>query len=139
MNKKLVIIVTIILGISFVINGYLYAMLVQTQNNASIQISIPENERDSLKADVAMLITERDSVKALLENERDSLKAEVATLITERDAALTQVDMLSSERDALQNERDYLIGLVTALTTERDNLKGQVSSLIIERDEALAK
>ena len=112
MRKKIVVIVTIILAFSLIVNGYLYATLVQTQNQSLTQISA-------------------------LEDERDSLKVEVSTLVTERDTSRVQVASLSSERDALQNERDYLTGEVTALTIERDGLKGEVSSLVTERDEAL--
>jgi len=114
MRKKMVVIVTIILAVSLIVNGYLYATLVQTQNHSLTQISA-------------------------LEHERDSLKAEVSTIVTERDAALVQVTSLSSERDALQNEKDYITGEVMALTTERDGLKGEVSSLVTERDEALTE
>ena len=108
------VIVTIILAFSLIVNGYLYATLVQTQNHSLTQISA-------------------------LEDERDSLKVEVSTLVTERDTSRVQVASLSSEREALQNERDYITGEVTALTTERDGLKGEVSSLVTERDEALTE
>jgi len=114
MRKKLVVIVTIILAFSLIVNGYLYSTLVQTQNYSLIKISA-------------------------LENERDSLKLEVSTLVMERDTSRIQVASLSSERDALQNERDYISGEVTALTTERDGLKVEISSLVTQRDEARAR
>jgi cell division protein FtsB len=56
-NKKLVFTITIVLAISLVVNGYLYATLIQTQNHASTQISKLEDERDSLKTEVATLVT----------------------------------------------------------------------------------
>lgn len=114
MNNKVVIVVSIILVFSLIVNGYLYATLVQTENDALAQISA-------------------------LEIERDALTAEVDTLTTERDWLQFQVSTISSERDDLQNERDNLNDEVVALTTERNRLNAQVSSLTNERDEALAE
>jgi len=69
----LVVIVTIILAFSLIVNGYLYSTLVQTQNHSSTQISALENERDSLKAEVSTLVTERDTARVQVASLRKRL------------------------------------------------------------------
>lgn len=85
-------------------------------------------ERDAAKAEVALLVRERDS----LLSQRDAAQTEVYRLTGERDALLLVNDQLRMQREAAQARRDEW-------QAEAEHLRAEVERLTEERDTALAQ
>lgn len=154
MNNRIVVIISAILAVSLIVNGYLYVTNTQTQNQLhtqynELQYTIgyagnTELERDALKEQVDDLILQRDTARSDVEwlngrintldfeiteltNTVNYLTNSIDDLIDERNALKTFIVLISGERDTARADVDVLLGKVNQQNID-------IASLTNERD-----
>lgn len=133
MNKKLLMALVTIIGVSVSVNIFLGITNFQDQN----QINDLKTEREALKTEISTLITERDNARA----EAESLMGQNNVVVASNSALLTERDTLKGEVYSLNNQKDDAVSCVEDLNGEIEQLRaGRVMSklgLYDNRDNAM--